>query len=103
MNEVSLFACLADPTRLTILRRLHEADDRTVSELVEATGQERTNVSHHLAQLRDCGLVVAEPDGRHQRYRLAHPRLGEVLQAGAELAGHIEARDLVCCPPEGCC
>lgn len=103
VNEVSLFACLADPTRLTILERLRDDGPRTVTDLVETTDQERTNVSHHLAKLRDCGLVDADRDGRYKRYRLAHPRLGDLLALGADLTDHIDARDLTACPSTGCC
>jgi DNA-binding transcriptional ArsR family regulator len=36
-------------------------------------------LSNHLACLRDCGLVVAAPDGRRVRYELADERLGHAL------------------------
>jgi DNA-binding transcriptional ArsR family regulator len=103
MNEVSLYGCLAEGTRLTVLKRLAEAGPASVSDLVEATGKEQSNVSHHLRQLRECGLVVGEPDGRRRLYRLAHPRLADLLREGAELVDHIEAADAEACLVEGCC
>jgi DNA-binding transcriptional ArsR family regulator len=41
-------------------------------------------MSNHLSCLRDCGLVVAEPEGRRVRYRLADGRLAHAL---ADLSG----------------
>jgi DNA-binding transcriptional ArsR family regulator len=102
MNEASIYSCLADPTRLAILHALGEEGEATVGDLVEAVEGEQSNVSHHLRQLRDCGLVTRRADGRTRPHRIAHPRLEEILDLGAELADHIQERSPACCPPEGC-
>lgn len=44
----------------------------------------RQGISNHLSCLRDCGLVVAEPEGRRVCYRLTDDRLA---QAVTDLAG----------------
>lgn len=41
----------------------------------------RSNVSNHLTCLRDCGIVVAEPEGRQTRYEVADPHLAAALTA----------------------
>lgn len=41
----------------------------------------RSNVSNHLTCLRDCGIVVAEPEGRQTRYEIADPHLAAALNA----------------------
>ena len=41
----------------------------------------RSNVSNHLTCLRDCGIVVAEPEGRQTRYEIADPHLAAALVA----------------------
>ena len=41
----------------------------------------RSNVSNHLTCLRDCGIVVAEPEGRQTRYEIADPHLAAALTA----------------------
>lgn len=66
--------------RLALLHTLAEAD-ASVSELVASTGATQPNVSNHLAVLRDAGLVAAERVGRVVRYRLASPRVGELVKA----------------------
>ena len=50
------FRALADPSRLVLLEALRRGE-RCVSELVEATGLSQSNVSGHLACLKECGLV----------------------------------------------
>jgi ArsR family transcriptional regulator, cadmium/lead-responsive transcriptional repressor len=86
--QAKLFRGFSDPSRLSILvALLHGA--LTVSEIVEATGLTQSNVSNHLACLRDCGLVTAEQHGRFVHYELSDPRVGQLLILADELLGHV--------------
>ncbi|MFJ7770992.1 ArsR/SmtB family transcription factor [Streptomyces sp. NPDC097107] len=69
---------LADPIRCRLLLVLRSAPAYP-SDLADALGISRTRLSNHLACLRDCGLVVAVPEGRRTRYELADARLGHAL------------------------
>lgn len=86
-----LFHGLSDPTRLSILLALLDGE-RRVTDLVSAVGSSQSNVSNHLACLRECGLVVDRPGDRRQVfYSIAHEELREVLLATEMLlarAGH---------------
>ena len=77
---------LADGTRRKILLRLASgpAGAAYPAELALELGVSRPAMSNHLSCLRDCGLVVAEPEGRRVRYRLADGRLAHAL---TDLAG----------------
>lgn len=66
--------------RLALLRTL-AVGEASVSELVERSGATQSNVSNHLAILRDAGLVEADRDGRVMRYRLATPQVRELVSA----------------------
>ncbi|MBI4278322.1 MAG: winged helix-turn-helix transcriptional regulator [Armatimonadetes bacterium] len=72
---------LGDPTRLRILECLLEGE-HTVGELVDLLGSPQGRVSSHLACLRWCGLVATRPVGRHVYYRVADPRVRELLALG---------------------
>ncbi len=61
---------LAEPARLQILSELR-GGERTVTELVEATGLGQANVSKHLQLLLGAGYVARRRDGVYARYRLA--------------------------------
>ena len=61
---------LAEPARLQILNELR-GGERTVTELVEATGLGQANVSKHLQLLLGAGYVARRRDGVYARYRLA--------------------------------
>lgn len=103
MNKISLFRCLNDPTRLAIIEHLCDQEECSVTQLVALTRQERTNVSHHLAQLRACGLVRTRNDGARVLYGLAHTTLGELIENSGRLVEHIKAVGPQVCVAEGCC
>jgi DNA-binding transcriptional ArsR family regulator len=69
---------MADPTRSRILIELLEKPGYP-STLADELGLTRQNVSNHLACLRDCGIVVVEPEGRQSRYEIADPLLAHAL------------------------
>lgn len=85
---------LADPTRAAILLALLD-DSRYPADLVDDLGVSKQSVSNHLACLRDCGIVVAEPEGRRVRYEISDPRLRHALH---DLVGVV----LVVDPMEAC-
>jgi DNA-binding transcriptional ArsR family regulator len=86
--KAKLFHGFADRSRLAILEALRTRT-LTVSEIVDATGLGQSNVSNHLACLRDCGLVVRESDGRYTRYRLAEQRVETLLRTADEVLADV--------------
>lgn len=97
--KAKLYRGLADPSRLAILEALR-ATPRTVGEIVEATGLSQPNTSNHLSCLRDCGLVVAEQQGRFVRYRLSDDRVAALLGLADELLADV-AKGVYACTRYG--
>lgn len=94
-SKAKLFRGLADPSRLTLLEALRDGE-RTVSELVVATGLSQPNASAHLACLHDCGLVAREPRGRFVVYRLRDERVAALLGLAEEVLADIAADVYAC-------
>ena len=69
---------LSDPTRTRVLLALREAPAYP-ADLADQLGVSRQIMSHHLACLRGCGLVLSVPVGRRSRYELADARIGHAL------------------------
>lgn len=96
---------MADPTRSRILMSLLERPGYP-ADLSRNLGLSRSNVSNHLACLRDCGIVVAEPEGRKTRYEVSDPHLARALTALIEVTLAID-ENAECmdqgCPVPGCC
>lgn len=86
------FKALADENRLAIVLLLSERP-RTVRELTDATGLAQTLVSHHLAPLREHGLVDVTPKGRSNVYSLCCDAFAEPMRT---LAGLSTSRDSGC-------
>lgn len=74
--QAQLCQVLADPSRLELLYLLGEGE-RTVGDLVEASGLRQANVSQHLALLRQRGIVSTRRAGTTVRYALAQPAILE--------------------------
>lgn len=96
---------MADPTRSRILLSLLTAPGYP-AKLARDLGLSRTNVSNHLACLRGCGIVVAEPEGRQTRYEIADPHLAAALMALVDVTLAVDENapclDPACTIP-GCC
>lgn len=86
--KAKLFRGFGDPSRLGILDALRSGP-LTVSEIVEVTGLSQSNVSNHLGCLRDCGLVVAEQEGRYVTYHLSDDRVGDLLALAESLLADV--------------
>jgi DNA-binding transcriptional ArsR family regulator len=71
---------MADPTRSRILMALLEGPIYPAA-LSRELDLSPSNVSNHLTCLRDCGIVVGEPEGRRTRYEVADARLTRALTA----------------------
>jgi DNA-binding transcriptional ArsR family regulator len=86
--KAKLFRGFSDPTRLAILETLR-GGSRTVGEVVDATGLSQSNVSNHLACLKDCGLVISEKQGRYVHYQLSDPRVDAILSLSEEILNEV--------------
>ena len=96
---------MADPTRSRILLTLLDGPAYPAG-LAESLGLTRQNVSNHLTCLRDCGIVVAEPEGRQNRYEIADPHLTIALEKLVSVTLAVDEAatciDPACSVP-GCC
>jgi DNA-binding transcriptional ArsR family regulator len=90
------FRGLGDPTRLRILRSLEHADELSAGELVARLGMPQATVSTHLGCLRWCGFVTTRRERRSVIYRLADPRVSELVALADSLLGD-NAEHVACC------
>ncbi len=66
---LGFFKALGDESRLKIVGILAQKE-RSVDELAAMLDLKEPTVSHHLAKLREIGLVSVTPDGNRRRYKL---------------------------------
>lgn len=70
MNPVQFYKCLSDETRLRCLMLVEYENELCVCELTEALQEIQPKVSRHLAQLRQCELLIDRRQGQWVFYRI---------------------------------
>ena len=95
----ALFRGFSDRTRLAILLSLLEGERRVV-DLVDELGGSQSNVSGHLACLKDCGLVTDRPQGRQTFYRISSREVLGILRSADKLLA-VNGQAIEMCPRFG--
>ena len=105
----SLFAALADSTRLRLLN-LMAGREVCVCYFVEILRQGQPKISRHLAYLRRAGLVIARREGKWMHYRMAppaDPAAASILAAtlaslkrDKPMQADLAKLDRACCAPQ---
>lgn len=82
MNALAgIAAQVGNPSRLAMLEQLLDGRALTASELARSAGVTPQTASGHLASLGEAGLLHVSSRGRYRYFRLASPRVAELLQA----------------------
>ena len=84
------FRALGDPVRLRLVEFLLHAE-HTVTECVADVGLSQGRVSAHLACLADCGYVQVRRKGRFAYYRVADPRVADLVLLARSLVADYTA------------
>ena len=74
-----LLKALANERRLMILCKLVEWGEANVSALAEAVGLTQSALSQHLAKMRDENIVTFRRESQVLWYRIADPRIEQML------------------------
>ncbi len=105
----SLFAALADTTRLRLLN-LMAGREVCVCYFVEILRQGQPKISRHLAYLRRAGIVAARREGKWMHYRIvpsSDPSTSAILKAtlislhsDKQMQSDLTKLDRACCAPQ---
>src|SRR3954462_7909470 len=80
----SAMQAMAHPLRLKILCLVGN-QELSVLEIVEAVGTTQSNVSQHLAVLRDQGILESRKDANKVFYKVADPRVLKMIALTREI------------------
>ena len=75
---------MSHPLRLKILCTLG-AQEVSVQDIVEQVGTSQSNISQHLAILRDKGILASRKDANRVYYRVGDPRTLRLISMMKEL------------------
>ncbi|SRR6266542_5749427 len=70
---------LANERRLVVLCKLVERGEANVNSLAETVGLSQSALSQHLAKMREEGLVTYRRESQTLWYRIADPRIEDLL------------------------
>jgi ArsR family transcriptional regulator len=76
-----IFRILGDDTRLRILFYLQNRHEINVRTFCELLGQSQPAVSHHLAMLKEAGLIDSRRDGKNNFYRFVPSKARDFLDS----------------------
>ena len=74
-----ILRAVANQRRLMILCKLVEWGEASVSTLAGAVGLSQSALSQHLAKMRDEGIVATRRESQTIWYRIADPRIEQLL------------------------
>ncbi|MCY0858808.1 MAG: metalloregulator ArsR/SmtB family transcription factor [Sulfolobaceae archaeon] len=73
INELeSLFSALSDRTRLNIVLYLIEKGESNIDDISKSLGRSQSLISHHMACLRNCGIVKVRKNGKYSLYSISN-------------------------------
>jgi DNA-binding transcriptional ArsR family regulator len=85
-------ALVGDPARANILAALMGGRALTAGELVHAAGVSPQTTSGHLGKLTNGRLIACVKQGRHRYYRIATPRVAEMLESIMAIVADVPPR-----------
>jgi len=75
-----VFAVLADPNRLLILKALGNKE-KSVNQIAIELGLSQPLVSHHLAALKAAGLAISKKAGSFVFYRISTEKISGLIES----------------------
>ena len=82
----TFFDVLSTRSRVEIIESLYRGE-KSVSEICESVNAERTNVSHQLKLLRECGFVSVRQEGKKRLYSLNSETVKPILDLAERHVG----------------
>ena len=82
--QAEISKTLAHPLRLALLHVLKDGE-KTVNELVDILGASQSNVSQHLALMRQRQIVKTRKEGSAVYYRVSSPKISQACDIMREV------------------
>lgn len=82
--QAEISKTIAHPLRIAILHVLKDGE-KTVNELVDILGASQSNISQHLALMRQRQIVKTRKAGSSVYYRVANPKISQACDTMREV------------------
>ncbi|WP_139488288.1 ArsR/SmtB family transcription factor [Brevibacillus dissolubilis] len=98
-TKIAFIKGFADKTRLQILLSIQD-QEKTVSQIVTELAGNQSNISQHLACLKECGIVTSRQEGKFTYYQLRNELIRDFLVKMDEVFVMVR-EEVECCPNNG--
>jgi len=82
--QAEISKTLANPIRLAILHTLKDGE-KSVNQLTDILGVSQSNISQHLAIMRQKGIVTTRKQGTNVYYRVTDPKINNACDTMREV------------------
>lgn len=82
--QAEISKTIAHPLRVAIIHYLKDGE-KTVNELTQTLGASQSNISQHLAIMRQRQIVKTRKEGSTVYYRVASPKIGQACDMVREV------------------
>ena len=82
--QATISKTLANPIRLAILHTLKDGE-KNVNDLTDIIGISQSNLSQHLALMRQIGIVSTRKQGTSVFYSVSNPKINEAFDTVREI------------------
>ena len=82
--QATVSKTLANPIRIAILRILRDGE-KNVNDLTDIIGISQSNLSQHLALMRQIGIVYTRKQGTSIFYRVTNPKINDACDTVREI------------------
>ncbi len=80
INQIAyILKGIGHSVRLRIIDQLSDGKEMSVGAIQEALDVEQTVLSHHLAKMRDLGLLTTHRDGKSVVYKLKDEQISQII------------------------
>ena len=80
VQTADIFKALSHPARLCVVNRLTTTSLMTVGQMQECLGMSQSNVSQHLAILKNRGIIKGQRSGSEVLYSLTDERMKSLVK-----------------------
>lgn len=78
-NTIEILKALADPIRLSIVKKLCSENELCVCNILDDFSITQPTLSFHMKKLTQCGLVTSRKDGTWVRYQVNQEYIDSLL------------------------
>ncbi len=79
ISKARLLKSISHPIRLCLVKKLVEHNTCNVSYFTDCMDASQSNISQHLAKLRDLGIIACVRDGKNINYYLKNNEVRNII------------------------